>query len=489
MEQRLRLTQTLQEGTERFTFNYRWIRFFFTPDISSENYNVVELQRRAVWVGLALLFQSLTIITPTFALTPALERQWYLPLMELCSGLLPFGLTIGGFYALWMAIKPISRCQQMDLAHQHGGRAQRMALMRTFILLAIGCVVAGITIVQCFLTPIYSNDGTSLDANAAHLLLEGKNPYTSSNILDVARSFGIQPSWTTPLREGQFAGKLDYPSGIDFRSTFDTALKAGVAPEFESKVSYPALSFLTLVPLTFLKMNNIIPFYLIIYLILVWVGWKVTRKELRPWIVLLALANVPMLSAVMAGSLDILYILLVVLAWLFRDKRWLSVLFLGLAIASKQIAWFFVPFYLLLIWRNQGLREAIVRLILAGALALAINLPFIIWNPGAWLSGVLAPMSDPMFPLGIGLINLSSYHLLPYLPNWVYTLLEGAVMATMLAIYWRLCKVCPEIALLLAVLPLFFAWRSLPSYFSCTAFPIFLLMQARFKPKVIIRNG
>ena len=33
--------------------------------------------------------------------------------------------------------------------------------------------------------------------------------------------------------------------------------------------------------------------------------------------------------------------------------------------------------------------------------------------------------------------------------------------------------------MLLAVLPLFFAWRSLPSYFACAAFPMFILLAAR----------
>jgi hypothetical protein len=37
--------------------------------------------------------------------------------------------------------------------------------------------------------------------------------------------------------------------------------------------------------------------------------------------------------------------------------------------------------------------------------------------------------------------------------------------------------------MLLAVIPLFFTWRSLPSYFYCTAFPLFMLLNARILPK------
>lgn len=479
MEQRFGLTRTTQSRAERFILNHRWMRFFFTEDSSPGTLGIIELQRRAVWIALALLCQSLVLIAPTFSIDATLESRWYLPILELGGALIPCGLTLGGFFAMWTAIKPASLHQQIEFARQHGARWQKMGLLRTFILLAVGCVVIVIATAQWFLPPAYSNDGTALDTNAAQLLLEGKNPYTASSILDVAKHFGIQPTWTTPLREGQFAGRLDYPSSVDFRSTFDTALKAKQAPEFESRVSYPALAFLTLVPFVFLKISNVLPFYLLSYLVLVWVAWKVAKSELKPWILLLALANVPMLSSAMSGNLDIFYILLLVLAWLLREKRWPSALFLGLALASKQLAWFFLPFYLILIWRQQRPREACYRLTIAGVLALAINLPFIIWNPGAWLAGILAPMADPMFPLGVGFVNLSAYHLLPYLPTWFYLSLEVGMLAGLLVYYWRICLVCPEAAMLLAVLPLFLAWRSLPSYFSCTAFPLFMLMVAR----------
>lgn len=481
MEQRFELAPTTQSRTRRWTHYYHWMRFFFTEERSASALAIIDLQRRAVWIGLALLCQSLILIAPTFTIDQSNEYEWYAPMLELLGALIPCGLTLSSFSALWMALRPATFQQQLEFARQHGARWQISGLLRTLGLLLIGCVLVIMAVIQCFLPPAYSNDGTSLDANAAQLLLNGNNPYTASSILNVAHHFDIQPGWTTPLRLGQFAGRLDYPSGVDIRSAFDTALKTNQAPEFESRVSYPALSFLTLVPFAWLKISNVLPFYVLSYLVLAWIAWKVTRNELKPWVLLLALANLPMLTAAMSGSLDVFSILLVVLAWLLREKRWLSALFLGLALASKQLAWFFVPFYLILIWRQHNLREAIWRVLAAGSLALAINLPFILWNPEAWLAGVLAPMADPMFPQGVGLINLSTYHLLPYLPSWCYLALEASAMAGMLAYYWRICRVCPEAALLLAVLPLFLAWRSLPSYFGCTAFPIFLLMAARSK--------
>jgi len=333
-----------------------------------------------------------------------------------------------------------------------------------------------------FMTPQYSNDGTSLDANAAALLVQGRNPYTDSNILHLVRQFPIEPYWTTPLRAGQFANRLEYPSMSELRGVLDTDLKAGHAPEFESKVSYPALSFLTLVPFIWLNIYNVLAFYLLCYIALVFIAWKVARPALRPWILLLSVANVSMLGSVVSGNLDIFYALLIVLAWLLRHRGWWSALFLGLALASKQLAWFFIPFYGIMVWRQYNSMEVVRRLTIAAAVALAINLPFILWNPHAWLAGVMAPVADPMFPMGAGLISLSATPLVPVFPQVVYDVLEVGTMLAAFVCYWHICKKHPEAAMLLAVIPLFFAWRSLQSYFYCSAFPLFLLMAAKAFP-------
>jgi uncharacterized membrane protein len=390
-----------------------------------------------------------------------------------------------------MAFRPttlkqsLGRAKAASLLHPAPpSRWQRLILIGVLLTSIAGAVVFGQSIVMSFfMPPRYTNDGTSLDTNAAVLLLQGRNPYADSNILNVVREFSIQPDWTTPLREGQFANRLDYPSPAELGSAMATDQKTGHAPEFESKVSYPALSFLTLVPFIWLNIFNVLALYLFCYIALVAIAWKVVRPELRPWVLLLALANVPMWTSVVGGNLDLLYILPIVLTWLLRERRWWSALFLGLALASKQQAWLFVPFYALMVWRQDNFMEVVRRLLIAGGVALAINLPFILWNPQAWFSGVMAPVVDPMFPSGVGIIGLSSTPLLPFFPPWVYEVLECMAMLVALAWYWRLCKERPEAAMLLAVLPLFFAWRSLPSYFYCAAFPLFILLATKAFPE------
>jgi uncharacterized membrane protein len=482
MAQRSVLLQTTQPGKTLTRARYQWMRYFFSEDVSPDNRPIIDLQRRAVWVALALILQSLNEI----------DHNWYFPYLQPFGSLIPFALILGSFVALWMAFRPGSMQQKRNVI-QRPHRWQRVVLILTLILSIAGFVQLGRGVVMCFLPPQFTNDGTSLDTNAAMLLIQGRNPYTDSNMLDMYRKFKLEPNWTTPLRLGQFADRTDYPSLAEFRSVLDTALKGGGAasdaPEFESKVSYPALAFLTLVPFALFQNYNVLPFYLLSYLVLAAIAWKVSRPELRPWVLLLTMANIPMWASTVGGNLDIFYTLLIVLAWLYRSQRWRSVIFLGLAIASKQIAWFFLPFYIIMIWRQHSLREALQRAFAAGMLGLAINLPFILWNPQAWLAGILTPVADPMFPMGIGIINLSVTHLIPYLPDKVYLFMEmGAVLGCLVA-YWFLARRRPEAAMLLAVVPLFFAWRSLPSYFACAAYPLFVLLASNIKPsysKVVV---
>ena len=483
MEQQSALAQTTQPEESQTRNRFARVRdffamhHFFTEDTSPDNGQVVELQRRATWLGLALFLMSVSEVL----YDPQPIKAFSYVLYAFVS-FLAFALLAMSFAAVWMTFRPMTLKQQTQQAHQSPRRWQRITLKLMLILALVGSYLCIYTVVESFLPPQFTNDGTSLDTNAAALLLQGRNPYTDSNMLDIARRFGIQPNWTTPLRVGEFANRLEYPTPVEFQTVMDTDLKNGDGSEFESKVSYPALSFLTLVPFVWLKSYNVLPFYLACYALLVAIAWKVVRPELRPWVLLLAMANVPMWSSTVSGNLDIFYTLLIVMAWLLRDYRWRSALFLGLAVASKQIAWYFVPFYLIMTWRHYSLEEAVRRLAIAGTIGLAFNLPFILWDPQAWLAGVFAPVADPMFPLGIGLIELSITHVLPYFPGWVYSFLEGGALILALAYYWRLCRKHPEAAMLLAVLPLIFAWRSLPSYFYCAIYPIFLLMAARPLP-------
>ena len=352
------------------------------------------------------------------------------------------------------------------------------ALVSCLILAVLGLRQVGLLVVESFQAPVYYNDGTLLDHNAAYLLLHGQNPYTSSDIVAAIRDFNQPAQYTTPLQQGALANQQDYPSVAQLQALMaqEPVGHPNQVLEFESHVSYPALSFLALVPFVWAGLPTMLPFYLLCLGALAVIGLRFVRRDLRWWVALLFLADLPVLNSVLAGDLDMFFMLLVFLAWLFWERWWVSAALFGLAIATKQNAWFFLPFYLIFVFQRRGFRDALRRVGLALLLFLAINLPFMVMDGGAWVAGVLAPLRDPMFPEGAGIIALSIGHLLPFLPHTAYTVLEGAGIVGALLWYVRWGRERPEAALVVAVLPLFLAWRSLPTYFYFCALPVALLL-------------
>lgn len=95
----------------------------------------------------------------------------------------------------------------------------------------------------------------------------------------------------------------------------------------------------------------------------------------------------------------------------------LSAASLGVGICTQQMAWFLAPFLIvgILMCRLGDLpRAAAWRVTLRYCLVVAatvvlINLPFLLWNPRAWFSEVLAPLVVPLVPHGQGVIALSYY--------------------------------------------------------------------------------
>jgi hypothetical protein len=74
-------------------------------------------------------------------------------------------------------------------------------------------------------------------------------------------------------------------------------------------------------------------------------------------------------------------------------------------------------------------------------------------------------MTDPMFPIGGGLAALLTAGLLHIKSSLPFDILEGIASIATILWYFRYCKRYPQTGPILAIMPLFFAWRSLWSYF------------------------
>ncbi len=237
----------------------------------------------------------------------------------------------------------------------------------------------------------------------------------------------------------------------------------GTNEEFEWRPSYPALSFLFLLPVVALGLDSN---YLYVACLLVAMALVVARapRTLRPFFLTALLGAASLAAFTVGGSSDLLYALPLVIAWMYRDRKWAAVP-LGIAVATKQIAWFFAPFWIIAVITERGWRAAARDTAIAAGIFAATNLPFILHDPQAWIAGLLTPVLEPMFARGAGLVFLSTNGGLPLLPAVAYTVAEAVAGIICLVVAWRTRRTSPELGAVLAIIPLFFAWRSLFSYF------------------------
>jgi uncharacterized membrane protein len=188
-----------------------------------------------------------------------------------------------------------------------------------------------------------------------------------------------------------------------------------------------------------------------------------STSRLRPYVAVALAAQAAVLSLIPDGHTDAAVVALLLLAW-GSPTTVLGGLALGLACGTKQTAWFLAPALLATAYARGG-RPALVRS--AGAAAVgfaALNLPFVVLGPGAWLHGVMGPMVDGLFPLGAGLIGLVTSGTLPVTLTPLFTVLMVGCVAASVVAALRWDRVRPGIGVLLGGLALFLGPRSLLEY-------------------------
>ncbi|HEV2249227.1 MAG TPA: hypothetical protein VGT60_01835 [Candidatus Limnocylindria bacterium] len=310
----------------------------------------------------------------------------------------------------------------------------------------------------------YHNDAIALNECAARLFLGGQDPYRELDVYTCYARLGIGADRTTPLRQGLFARDGFYPGDDELDTVWaiqshDSARQV----EFESKPSYPALSFVLIAPWVALGWDTNILYILCLVAAMALVLLR-AGPTLRPFVFTGLLGAASLAAFTVTGSADLLFALPLVAAWIWRERPWSGPLF-GIAAATKQIAWFYAPYFFIATVTSQGWTVAVRKTAAALAVFALVNLPFVLVDPRAWLAGVTAPLADPMFPRGAGIIFLVVNQLLPLWPPLAYTAMEAIAFALCVAVAVRARRTSPELGAVLATLPLFFAYRSLFSYF------------------------
>ena len=287
----------------------------------------------------------------------------------------------------------------------------------------------------------YHVDSVVVVHRAAELLLSGADPYRDLNVVEALRHFGLDPALGTHLEDGSQLGTYNYP----------------------------ALSFL--VPAVFIAigLTDIRFIYLGEIVVLTLVLIRAVHVPWRPLVTAAIVGNAVIARQNVLAGVDPLWALLTLGAFLAIGRRWWSPVLIGLAVATRQPAWFFVPFYLVAVWRGQGRAEAARRAGIAAVAGAIPNLPFLLWSPADFVGGILGPIVGSLEPYGVGLIRFAIDGELPLFSRGVYGAASAASLVILVVVLWRYWRRIPSAALVFPSVVLWLAWRSLQNYFGFAA--------------------
>jgi hypothetical protein len=283
----------------------------------------------------------------------------------------------------------------------------------------------------------YHTDAVAAVHRAAELLLSGQNPYSVFDLREALAHLHLDPLLATNLEDGSV----------------------------HTTYSYPALSFLAVAPFIALGIGDIRWVFLGEVIVIALIAVSRLRLAWRPMAIATIVGNAIVFRQQVLAGIDPTWALFVVASWLAIRRGSLSAVLLGLAFAARQTAWFVAPFYLALVWQRSGPREAIRRAVIAAAVALAVNLPFLVTAPGPFIGSVLAPLLGPLEPDGVGLVRFGMDGIGPLFPRIVYGALALVAFAALLGAFVRWQRSLTSAPLVWPFLPLYFAWRSLQNYF------------------------
>ena len=386
------------------------------------------------------------------------------------------------FIAMLIIVNP--RCDEVFKNHREGIKRGALVIIVVFIAIGIAELTTAVLIapmvqrnnangdfamlLRQMEQGFQYNDSTALERQAAENLLIGKNPYAHANIITAMLKYNGASARITPLHTGRLINVFPTPSENQLNKIWDTAIHhpSHSPPEIESNVCYPAGLFLLPAPFIAAGLKDIrIVFIIFVVAGLAYATWKIPPDR-RLLFIAFAAISLELWNCLADGETGSVVFPLLLIAWVSLGRnQLLSSITMGLAVATKQTAWFFLPFYLILLWHKSGMGSFLKASSIIAGIFLLINAYFIIIGPQLWLSSVLAPMTSPMFPNGVGIVSLVVSGFINIRSSIPFAVLEAIVFIGGALWYARNAKRYSFAGPILAVLPLFFAWRSLLNYF------------------------
>src|SRR3989441_12567078 len=319
-------------------------------------------------------------------------------------------------------------------------RRKQLSLSRSNLLSLSGHLCATVVLYLLFtriLWVTYMTDSIVGSYMGVLKVLAFQNPYSYS-IKPFLDQFSFPPSFYTPKVDGSF----------------------------EFHLNYPALNFLTLLPLYAAGLHDLRDGVFVFHLLSVLLIFGPVRSRQK------ALSLVPFVffpALVAASWTDSVWaFFLVGGAVLWYRNRNLGLLMAGFAGATKQIALVAAPFLLIRLWQespNSKLRNVLVGAITVSAGFLGPNIPFMLSSPSLWWAATIAPYfpgGAAQVPGGIGLSEILLD--LGLAPSPVFfVVLMGIVGVGSLYLYSTRFSKSRYFVWIFPIVIMFFYYRSFPN--------------------------
>jgi|GEM_PF-2976202 len=305
----------------------------------------------------------------------------------------------------------------------------------------------------------FGSDVSLFESYAAHLVTQGEHPMAHS-MLDAREVWPISNASAniTATTTGGVVSQYSYPGGTLWSSTLEAAL-----------TPYNRLGIATVLAST------------------TFLAWLLARVDVGLEPLVLLVWMVPIVRPVSAslGMITPLWLfpLAVGLAAWYDGRLDAAALALGVAVASKQLAWPIAGLVAVHVLRTRSPRTGGRFLALAGAATAVLVAPFALWNPQAWATSALfpfLPIGDPLVAQGVGLTSLTVSGVFE-VPRTFHRVLVVGMGAALIGATWRWPDRMRWVIPFATILTMLVHYRTLPSYYAATVPLAVVALDARFR--------
>jgi hypothetical protein len=305
------------------------------------------------------------------------------------------------------------------------------------------------------------DDANAMAVCGARAISTGHDPYRVAE-LSCLRRLGLSPTLATPLRVGSLAKVQGYPTPAQIDATIRSADAHGGTDSIFSGLGKPPLDPAVMIPVARAPavaraLWTLLAVAIFLSLLAVAAGslWPAALA------VFLATYYIPgsALNFASYGNAESIAYLLMALSLLWVRRPIVSGVCLGLALGSNELAFFFLPAYVLICYRLTGRGPRLISAVLTLLIGVV---PWLVRYPDA-VSAIWHNLSVPTFPLGYGPIELVLAGILKQPPSDLMLGLTALAMVLILLWGWRRAewRIAAGVLLLAAF---WLSWRSLDEY-------------------------